>query len=165
MFQPRSQYTLWDRCSGLCSMLPFYCVIIIAGSLGNFSTFHAIEPIKSSIFLRGQFYFSDKWNLKQNLVTHHEQSTWACYPQAPHSPWASSFQCAGHSPWVLTPTASRTISMDFFLLLLADVYFSPLENGEFVLSLNILETAMLNPTKFKQKQNMATVLWKGNVLL
>lgn len=46
-------------------------------------------------------------------------------------------------------------------LLLADVYFSPLVNGKFALSLDILETAMLNPEKFKQKQNMATVLWKG----
>lgn len=51
--------------------------------------------------------------------------------------------------------------MDFFLLLLDEVYFPPLENGEFALSLDILETAMLNPAKFKQKQNPPPVLWKG----
>lgn len=42
--------------------------------------------------------------------------------------------------------------------LLADVYFSPLENGEVALSLDILETAMLSPTQFQQKRNLATVL-------
>jgi hypothetical protein len=50
------------------------------------------------------------------------------------------------------PTANRAINVGLLLLFNVGVCFSPQESGEFALSLDIPETAVLNPAKQKSQR-------------